>query len=145
MAIFKSLNPKEKTYIFSSFDNDKEKDPAKAVFKRFPFPNEIFIPELKGSLFDEIDFSKVKQGSAEMEKMTKAIMKYFTQNMAKIDYEKFCEECIDHFESFFFGETEIKKVADFVKLPPHLWATIANELYEYAQKEEKFTAGELTA
>ncbi|MCL2294474.1 MAG: hypothetical protein FWC36_06395 [Spirochaetes bacterium] len=145
MAIFKSLNPKDKIYIFKAFDNDKDSNPAKAVFKRFPLPDETFIPEIKGSMFDDIDFTKVRQNSNEMDKLIKQIMRYFSLNLAKVDYSKFLEECVDHFESFFFEDKEIKTVNDFIKLPVHLWVTIASELYDFAVKEEVFTAGELQA
>jgi hypothetical protein len=42
MAILKSIYQKEKNYIFKSFDNDKNDNPAKVIFKRFPFVEEIF-------------------------------------------------------------------------------------------------------
>jgi len=148
MARFKTLRQKEKRYVFDFLANGGDANPAVAVFARFPQPDEDFMPKPKGSIYEGIDLEKVaKKDSAETEKFTSAFVEYFSANAAKVDYEYFIRECIDHFENFGFedfegNKKEIKTVDDFLALPVEMRTLIASDCYQYAQTRDEFTVGE---
>ena len=143
MAKFKTLREKEKRYIFDFLANKGDDNPAAAVFARFPQPGEDFMPKVKNSVFEGIDLEKVaKKDSAELDKFISVFMEHFSSNAAKIDYEYFVRECIDHFENFESDGKEIKTVDDFLALNIEMRTLIADDCYKYAQKKDEFSMGE---
>ena len=148
MARFKTLKQKEKRYVFDFFGNKGDTNPAVVVFDHFPQLGEDFMPKPKGSIYEGIDLEKVaKKDSAETEKFTSAFVEYFSANAAKVDYEYFARECIDHFENFECEDIngnlkEVKTVADFLALNVEMWTLIAADCYKYAGTRDEFTVGE---
>jgi hypothetical protein len=144
MAQFKSLKVKEKEYIFKVFENEKTKNPAKAIFRRFPLSDELFpMASQKNVLESSLvkDFDNTPEAK---EKLVKHIIDVMVENITanRLDYIGFMEECIDHFEDFMYGEKKIKTVKDFLTLPPEAVQKIAKDLYFYSKTEDKFTMGE---
>jgi hypothetical protein len=164
MAVFRSLQIKSKTYVFDYADNKKLKEPARAVFSRFPSQDEYFLKSGKDTRYSDVDFSKVgKKDTKEVEKLFAAfITSYLTESVngvsgafSRVDIEAFLRECVDHFENLYTereGEAktkregkamrEIKTVDDFLGLPSEAVYDIARDLYIYARNRDKFTLGE---
>ena len=148
MAVFKTLNAKRKEYVFNFLGNRQDPHPAKVVFSRFPLPAEAFIPPAGINVFDGIDMIKIAaRDSEELQKLSKAFAAYIAANVAKIDYEAFIRECIDHFEDFFFADDDgkpraINTVDDFLLINRQAMAVITLDCYAYARKEDEFTMGE---
>jgi hypothetical protein len=141
MAVFKSLRQKEKSYIFKVFGNEKSDNPAKAVFLRFPLSDELFpVASQKNVLESSLakDFDNTPEAK---EKLVKNIIDIMIENITanRFDHIKFIKECIDHFENFMYGDTEIKTVNDFLALPPEAVQKIAKDLYFYSKIEDEFT------
>lgn len=146
MANFKSLNAKQKDYAFDFFDNKSDPKPARVIFKRFPLPGESFIKKSTSSIFKDVDFKKIQgRDEAELERLTDSFMAFYVENAQKIDFERFAEECIDHFEDFFFDGVEIKTAADFAALPIEPRTIIVNDCHAYASRPDTFTVGESPA
>jgi hypothetical protein len=143
MARFKTLKQKEKRYTFDFLGNKDDPQPAAVVFARFPLPDETFMPKVKISMFDGLDFGKLgKKDTKEVEKFAAAFHEYYLGNMVKIDYEYFVRECIDHFEDFHSDGKEIKTVDDFLSLNVEMRTLIAHDCWQYAQQRDEFTLGE---
>jgi hypothetical protein len=147
MAKLKSLKPKSKTLIFTSYGNDKEKNPAKIIFNRFPFGNETFANINKKEIFEGVDFEKLSEADTQKVVMDKIIDNYVNNIMTgNVDYKQFFEECVDSFQDFEYDESKIITVNDFWQiLPDDAAQKIASEAYVYAMKKEEFTMGELSA
>ena len=146
MARLKSLNPKSKTYIIKAGDNEKNEQPAKVIFKRFPKLSESFV-EVNSSIFENINLSNLTDAK-ERENFQNTIIKQLRTSMSSgtFDYKWFFDECVDCFEDLEVGDYKIKTVADYwEKMPEYAADVIAAELYEYAMKKEEFTMGELSA
>jgi hypothetical protein len=144
MAVFKSLKVKEKSYIFKVFGNEKSDNPAKAIFRRFPLSDELFpVASQKNVLESSIvkDFDNTPEAK---EKLVKNIIDIMIENITAnaFDYERFLNECVDHFEDFMYGKKEIKTVKDFLSLPAEAVFKIAKDLYFYSKIEDEFTMGE---
>jgi len=58
MARLKSLKPKSKIFIFTSYGNDKQENPVKVVFNRFPLRNELFLVMEKKKYSKTLTFLK---------------------------------------------------------------------------------------
>jgi len=143
MARFKTLNKKDKRYVFDFLGNRKDAKPAIAVFTRFPLPGEDFMPKVKASVFEGLDFGKIgRKDSTEIERLASAFTDHFSSNMTKIDYEYFVRECIEGFENFECDGKEIKTVNDFLGLNIEMLTLIAHDCYEYAQEKDEFTMEE---
>ena len=143
MARFKTLREKEKRYIFDFLENRKDSEPAAVVFARLPLPDEDFMPRVKGSVFDSVDFGKLAvKDNKEMDKMVSVFMDHFSKNITKVDFEYFARECFSHFENFESDGKQIKTVDDFLSLNIEMRTLIANDCYRYAQEKDEFTMGE---
>jgi hypothetical protein len=135
MANFKPLSVKEKVYIFKVYGNEKQKNPAKAIFKRFPFSDELFpIASQKSIMENSKDFE-------DKEKLVQHIIDVMVENITanRFDYEYFLSECIDRFEDLQYDNKEIKTVKDFLSLPREAVEKIAKDIYNYSKTEDKFT------
>jgi hypothetical protein len=143
--MLKSLRVKEKSYIFKVFDNEKSDNPAKAIFRRFPLQDELFpVASQKNVLESSLvkDFDNTQEAK---EKLVKSIIDVMVENITanRFDYERFLNECIDHFEDFMYGNKKIKSVDDFLKeIPQEAVQKIAKDLYFYSKIEDEFTMGE---
>ena len=128
--------------------NRQDPKPAKAVFSRFPLPDERFIPGSGANLFDGVDIEKAAQrDKAELQKLSKAFIAYLAASESKIDHEAFLRECIDHFEDFWFADEggkakEIKTVDDFLSINRQAATAIALDCYKYARQMDEFSMGE---
>jgi len=143
MARFKSVRQKEKRYVFDFLANKGDDNPAAAIFARFPMLEEDFTPKPKKSVFDGINFEKLGKGDEEEKsRLMSALVENIAANMAKVDYEYFVRECIDHFDNFDYDGKEIKTVDDFMALPVEMWTVIANDCYRYAMTKDDFSMGE---
>ncbi|MCL2602836.1 MAG: hypothetical protein FWD91_08510 [Treponema sp.] len=143
MARFKTLREKEKRYVFDFLENRKDPQPAAVVFARLPLPDEDFMPRVKGSVFDSVDFGKLaSKDNKEMDKMVSVFMDHFSKNITKVDFEYFARECFSHFENFESDGKQIKTVDDFLSLNIEMRTLIANDCYRYAQEKDEFTMGE---
>jgi hypothetical protein len=144
MAQFKSLREKSKTYIFKVFDNEKSKNPAKAIFLRFPFTDELFPVASPKSIMESSIINNFNDTLEAKEQLVKYIIDTVVENMTanRFDYLTFIKECIDRFEDFMYGDKEIKTVNDFFSLPQEAIQKIARDLFLYSKIEDKFTMGE---
>jgi hypothetical protein len=144
MAVFKSLREKEKQYIFKVFGNEKSENPAKAVFLRFPFTDELFPMASQKSIMESSIIKNFDNTQNAKEQLVKYIIDTMIENMTanRFDHLTFIKECIDHFEDFMYGEQEIKTVDDFLSLPQEAVQKIAKDLYFYSKVEDEFTMGE---
>jgi hypothetical protein len=133
MAKFKSLSVKEKTYIFRVYGNEKQSNPAKAVFKRFPFSDELFPVASQKSIMENIkDFEN-------REKLVQHIIDVMVENISsnRFDFEHFLTECVDHFEDLEYDGKEIKSIEDFLTLPSEAVEKITKDIPESVQKTIK--------
>lgn len=147
MAKLKSLRLKNKTYVFTSFDNDKDAEPATVIFSRFPLSGETFTKVDRKNLLDGIDLGKIGDENVK-EQIAGKIVETFMENMSSgsTDYERFISECVDHFEAFEYAESKVITTSDFWQiLPVEAASTIAAELYKYAGGRDEFTMGESSA
>jgi hypothetical protein len=162
MAVFKTLKAKKKEYTFKYEGNEKLKEPARAVFARFPRPDDTFFRRGQDAGYRDIDFTKVgKKDDAELEKLFSVFINSYIGNMVnstvggdmvfhKVDISAFILECVDPFENFAV-ETEtgklrvIKSAEDFLSLPQDAVYEIAKDLYLYARDRDKFSMGESKA
>jgi hypothetical protein len=135
MAVFKPLSVKSKTYAFRVYDNEKQKNPAKAVFKRFPFSDELFPVASQKNLMDGLkDFT-------DREELVQHIIDVLVENITanRFNFNYFLSECVDHFEDFQYDNAEIKTVDDFLTLPTEAVEKITKDLYGYSKTEDKFS------
>jgi hypothetical protein len=144
MAQFKPLRQKEKSYIFKAFGNEKSKNPAKAVFSRFPLSDELFPIASQKSIMESPVIKDFDNTADAKEQLVKHVIDVMVENMTnnRWDYLAFTRECIDHFEDFQYGDKEIKSVKDFLSLPQEAVQKIAKDLYFYSKVEDEFTMGE---
>jgi len=147
MARLKSLRLKAKVFVFTSYGNDKDKNPAKIIFNRFPFGNEMFAAIDKKSIFEGVELEKIKDKEVQKKAADNIVNNYIDNIMAgKVDYKQFFQECVDHFEDFEYERSKIITVNDFWQILPSEAANeIANEAYLYAIKKDEFSMGELKA
>lgn len=144
MAKLRSLRQKDKVWIFKSFGNDKEKNPVKIIFNRFPFGNETFARVDKKEIFEGVELEKMTEKDAQMKAIDNMVNNYVNNIMAgNIDYKQFFQECVDRFDDFEYDQSKIITVNDFFQiLPPDAANTIADEAYRYAMTKDEFTMGE---
>jgi hypothetical protein len=140
MAKFKTLSIKSKNYVFTAYENDKEKKPACVVFGRFPAEQEFFFKKDTKAILDGLD----PKDASNTEKVTEVAIKIFTENFVKgnIDYSEFVRECVARFDDFEFDGAKIKTVDDYLSIKVEFTRKISAELYNYAKQEDKFTTGE---
>jgi len=147
MAKLKSLRLKEKVFIFKSYGNDRDANPAKIVFNRFPIGGETFARVDKKGIFDGVDMEKMSD-KGEREKAADNMVSNYVSNImsGNVDYARFFEECVERLEDFEYGGSNISTPDDFWRLLPHDAAdVIAGEAYRHAMVKDEFTMGELTA
>jgi hypothetical protein len=154
MAVFKSFREKPKDYVFKFGGNEKLKSPAKAVFARFPLPDENFLKSGSDTRYADIDWEKLgKKDRKEVEKLFSAFVANYLNDMAggplqfsRVDTPAFLRECVDRFENLYTekdgNRTEVKTVDQFLALPEAAVYEIAKDLYAYAREKEDFTLGE---
>ena len=146
MAEFRTIRAKEKRYVFDALENRQQETPAAVVFNHFPLKGQDFIPKSKDNPYKGINLKKVQDGDEEeQEKFYAVFLEQYTQNKSKIDYEAFVRECVDHFEDLKFDGAEINTPDDFIAINPEAFSIIAQDIYQYAQKKDEFSAGESTA
>jgi hypothetical protein len=124
------------------YDNEKNENPAKAIFYRFPFPDETFPVASQKNVFDSIvDFDNSPEAK---EKLVKTVIDSMVENMMnnRFDHVRFVRECVDHFEDFIYGDKDIATVDDFLTLPPEAVQKIAKDLYAFSKTEDVFSMGE---
>jgi hypothetical protein len=147
MARLKSLRLKDKVFIFASYGNAEEKNPAKIIFNRFPFGNETFARIDKKGIFDGIELERIADEKKKKKAINNMVNNYIDNIVAgNIDYKHFFTECVDRFEDFEYDQSKIITVNDFWQVLPHDAAvTIAAEAYQYAMAKDEFTMGESKA
>ena len=141
MAKLLSIYQKNKTYVFKSFDNDKCENPAKVIFKRFPFNDELFPIASQKNILETSLVKNFDNTQKSKEILVEHIINVMIENITanRIDFELFLKECISHFEELIFDEKEIKTIDDFLKLPQSAVGKIVQELYTYSKLEDIFT------
>jgi hypothetical protein len=144
MSMLKSLRQKEKIYIFKVFGNEKSENPAKAVFLRFPFSDELFPVASQKSIMSSPVIKNFDNTPESKEQLVKHIIDIMVNNMTanRFDHLTFIKECVDRFEDFFYDKQEIKTIDDFLSLPQEAVQKIAKDLYFYSKAEDEFTMGE---
>jgi len=144
MAKLRSLRLKDKTFIFKSYGNDKDANPAKIVFNRFPSGNETFARIDRKDIFEGVDLAKISDKEVQRKAADNMVSNYIDNIMAgKIDYREFFRECVDSFADFEYDRSKIITVNDFWQVLPHDAAeAIALEAYEYGMRKDEFTMGE---
>jgi hypothetical protein len=144
MAQFKSLREKDKSYVFKVFGNEKCKEPARAIFSRFPLSDELFPLASQKNVMESSILKDFDNSPESKEKLVKQIIDIMVDNMTanRFDYITFTKECIDHFEDFWDGDKLIKSVKDFLALPQEAVQKIARDLYFYSKTEDEFTIQE---
>ncbi len=147
MAKLKSLKLKEKVFIFKTFGNAEDENPAKIVFSRFPILGESFVPVDKKNLFEGLDVTDISKREIQA-KIADNVVKSFLDNVAsgKTDYQYFFDECVESLKDFEYGDVKIETPKDFWKiLPQDAAIAIAKEAFEYATTQDQFTMGNLIA
>jgi len=141
MAKLFSVKQKEKEYIFKSFDNDKCEKPAKVIFKKFPFADEIFPTANQKNILNSSIVKDFDNSQKSKEKLIGHIINSMIENISanRINYELFLNDCISHFEDLIYEEKQIESVKDFLSLPQEAVYKIAQELYLYAKTEDEFS------
>ncbi|MDR1159844.1 MAG: hypothetical protein LBK69_04380 [Syntrophomonadaceae bacterium] len=144
MSVLKSLRVKEKNYVFKVYGNEKNENPAKAVFSRFPMQEESFPVASQKSIMESSAIKDFDNSQGAKEQLVKHVIDVMVENMTnnRLDYIKFLTECVDHFEDFVYGNKKIKSVDDFLTLPQEAVEKIAKDLYFYSKTEDEFTLGE---
>jgi hypothetical protein len=157
MAVFKTLKTKAKEYVFKYGGNEKLKEPARAVFARFPLPDENFLRRGEAERYGDVDFAKIgKKDNKEIEKLFGVFITSYLDDMAggglpaafgRVDVPAFLRECVDHFERLWAedpegGKREIRTAEEFLTLPVEAVHEIARDLYAYARERDQFTMGE---
>jgi hypothetical protein len=144
MAVLRSIYQKDKAFIFKAFDNDKNDSPAKIVFKRFPFPDEVFPLASQKNVLESSVVKAFDNSPNAKEALVEHIINTMVENITanRINYNLFITECVDHFENLVFEDKEIKKIKDFLNLPEFAVYKIAQEAYTYSKKEDTFTIEE---
>ena len=150
MAELKRLKLKPKEHVIRSYGLDKDENPAKITFSRFPLPGETFIPLDKKNLLEGIDAGGISNRELES-KIASKIVDNFLHNLqaGKTDYKLFFEQCVDCFKDLEYTDEngvkhKIITANDFWQtLPPEAAYTIAEEAFGYANEKEEFTAGNL--
>jgi hypothetical protein len=157
MAVFRSLRVKSTTYVFKYGGNEKLKEPARAVFARFPQKDERFLKRGEDARYGDVDFKKVgKKDAKEVEKLFAAfINSYLAETVAsgipgpfnRVDGAAFLRECVERFENLSAvdeggTEREIRTVDEFLALPSEAVYDITQDLYDYARERDEFTMGE---
>jgi len=135
-----SIYQKDKNYIFKSFNNDKDENPASVIFKRFPYPDELFPIGNQKNIMESKFVKEFENTNKAKEKLIEHIINNMIENISnnRINYELFLSECVSHFENLIFDSQEIKTVKEFLNLPQDAIYKIASELYLYAKTEDKF-------
>jgi hypothetical protein len=141
MAVLKSLKQKDKNYIFSSYGNNKSDNPAVAVFNRFPLSDEVFPLANQKSIMESELIKNFDNSQKAKELLVQHIVNILIDNITanRINYLKFIEECVNHFENLIYEDKEIKTIKDFLTLPQEAVETIAKELYAYSKIQDEFT------
>jgi hypothetical protein len=144
MAVFKTLRQKEKTYIFKVFGNETSANPAKAVFTRFPLPDELYPAGAQKNIMESPQVKDFDNSQEAKKKLVEHIINAMVENITanRFDHAAFLNECVDRFEDFVYNGKEIKSVDDFLSLPPEAVQKITNDLYFYSKTEDEFTMGE---
>jgi len=144
MAILRSVKQKDREYIFKSFGNDKSENPAKVIFSRFPFLDEVFPYANQKNVLDSSIVKNFDNSLKAKEKLVEHIINSLVDNITanRINYELFLKECVESFENLIFNDKEIKTVRDFLELPQEAVQRIAQELFTYAKIEDEFTIEE---
>jgi len=144
MAVLKSIRQKEKEFIFKSFGNDKSENPAKAVFSRFPFPDESFPYASQKNILDSSIVKNFDNSLVAKQKLVEHIINTLVDNITanRTNYELFLKECVERFENLIFNDKEVKTVKQFLELPQGAVHKIAQELFAYAKIEDEFTVEE---
>ncbi|MCL2440479.1 MAG: hypothetical protein FWD14_01935 [Treponema sp.] len=144
MAILRSIYQKDKEYIFKSFDNNKNENPAKVIFKRFPFSDESFPVANQKSILESPIAKGFDNSQKSREQLVEHIIGVMIDNISanRINFELFIRECIEGFEQLVYNDKEIKTVSDFLELPQSAIQKIALELYLYSRTEDEFTTEE---
>jgi len=141
MAKLLSIYQKDKTYIFNSFDNDKFENPAKVVFKRFPFPDEVFPLASQKNIMNSSVIKNFENTSNAKEQLIDYIINTLIENITanRFNHQLFLYECVSHFEDLIFDGKEIKTVQDFLNMPQDAVYKITQELYSYSKLEDLFS------
>jgi hypothetical protein len=144
MAKLKSLRVKDKVFIFTSYGNNLDKNPAKIIFNRFPFGGETFARIDKKGIFEGVELEKINEKDAQTRAAENMVNNYIDNIIAgNIDYRRFFAECVDRFDDFEYDKSKIVTASDFWQiLPDGAAMTIAAEAYTYAMKKDEFTMGE---
>ena len=160
MAVFKTLRAKQKEYVFKYEGNERLQEPARAVFARFPLPDENFLRNGETDRYGDVDFGKVgKKNTKEIEKLFGVFINSYLADMvtggvppafSRVDVPAFLRECVDHFENLWAQDEQDKKQAvktvdEFLRLPGEAVYEIAKDLYAYARDKDQFTMGESKA
>jgi hypothetical protein len=160
MAVFKTLRPKAQDYVFKYEGNERLQDPARAVFARFPLPDENFLRRGETDRYGNVDFGRIgKKDTKEIEKLFGVFINSYLADMvsggvpaafSRVDVPAFARECVDHFENLWAEDGQgkkraVKTVDDFLGLPGEAVYEIAKDLYAYARDKDQFTMGESKA
>ena len=144
MAVLKTIKQKSKEFIFEAYDNKKSENPAKVIFSRFPFADELYPIAKQQNVLESAIVKDFDNSIRARERLVEHIINIMVENITanRIDYNLFLKECVERFEDSIYDDKEIKTVTDFLTLPSEAIFTIAQELYLYAKTEDKFTITE---
>ena len=144
MAVLKSIYEKDKSYVFKAFNNAKAENPAKVIFKRFPFIDEMFPFASQKNVLESNIIKNFDNSQKSKEILVEHVINTMIDNITanRINYELFIRECVSSFEELTFDDKEIKTVDEFMSLPQTAVQKIAIELYTYSKLEDEFTVEE---
>jgi len=140
MARLRSTKAKSKEFIFTSYDNDKDKLPAKVIFKSFPRSKEFLTYVNDNEILEGVEVEKADKKAIESKLMDNIIKSI---SSGRINYKKFFEDHVESFNNFEFEASKILTVNDFFQvLPEAAIDKIAEEIYLYAFQADEFSMGE---
>ena len=143
MAKLFSVNQKKKTFVFTSYENDKTENPAKIIFLRFPLPDEFFTKLDTKDILDGVEIESLSKKSSKA-KLQEKLAENFINNLwaKKTDFKVFFDECVERIEGLEYENQSIESVSDFFeKLPPEASYAIASEAFNYASERDEFSMG----
>ena len=141
----KSIRQKSKRYVFEAFENDRQEEPAAAVFRRFPLPDEMFpMGETTKNLISPKEFIQSGTSKKAQQELLNKVVNNLIDNIAsqRIDYRRFMLACVERFDDLEYEDREIATVEQFLALPDEIVYVVGVELYAYASTRDVFTADE---
>lgn len=138
----RSIKTKDKQFIFEAYDNKLSENPAKIIFRRFPFPDETYPIVESKTIMKSSELKNLGNDKAAQERLVENIIDNIINNITanRIDLHKFFTECVERIEDLEYDGAPIKTVEHFFEhLPTEAIYKIGIEAYLYSKEEDVLT------